>query len=145
MGILRQVDCPIWSKHGVLVPVSRHSRGFPGFPSIPFDPSIHGNCRIPGIPGALLSKWHPSPGSVHNSYFHTRILRWAGHVARMPMSRTPRQLLTGWVSHSRPIGCPRMTLGKTLENALNSKGISKDFDEWIAIAKDRSKWRQRDS
>jgi hypothetical protein len=23
-----------------------------------------------------------------------------------------------------------------------SKGISKDFDEWIAIAKDRSKWRQ---
>jgi len=29
-----------------------------------------------------------------------------------------------------------------LENTLNSKGISKDFDEWIAIAKDRSKWRQ---
>ena len=24
----------------------------------------------------------------------------------------------------------------------NSKGISKDLDEWIAIAKDRSKWRQ---
>ena len=28
------------------------------------------------------------------------------------------------------------------ENALKSKGISKDLDEWIAIAKDRSKWRQ---
>jgi len=27
-----------------------------------------------------------------------------------------------------------------LENALKSKGISKDLDEWIAIAKDRSKW-----
>jgi hypothetical protein len=50
--------------------------------------------------------------------------------------------LTGWLSHSRPIGCPQMTWGRTLENALKSKGISKDFDEWIAIAKDRSKWRQ---
>jgi hypothetical protein len=29
-----------------------------------------------------------------------------------------------------------------LENALKSKGIPKDLDEWIAIAKDRSKWRQ---
>jgi esterase/lipase superfamily enzyme len=36
-----------------------------------------------------------------------------------------------------------MTWGRTLENALKIKGISKDFDEWIAIAKDRSKWRQR--
>jgi len=52
------------------------------------------------------------------------------------------QLLTGWVSHSRPTGCPQMTWGRTLENALKSKGISKDFDERIAIAKDRSKWRQ---
>ena len=29
-----------------------------------------------------------------------------------------------------------------MENALKSKGIPKEFDEWIAIAKDRSKWRQ---
>jgi len=35
-----------------------------------------------------------------------------------------------------------MNLGRTLENTLKSKGISKDFDECIAIAKDRSKWRQ---
>jgi hypothetical protein len=57
------------------------------------------------------------------SHFHSRILRWAGHVARMPMSRAPRQLLTGWVPHSRPIGCPQMTWGRTLENALKSKSI----------------------
>ena len=77
-----------------------------------------------------------------DSYFHNRILRCAGHVARMPMSRAPRQLLSGWVSYTRPIGCPQMTWGRTLENALKSKGISKDFDGWIAIAKDRPKWRQ---
>jgi len=35
------------------------------------------------------------------SYFRNRILRWVGHVAHMPMSRAPRQLVTGWVSHSR--------------------------------------------
>jgi len=35
-----------------------------------------------------------------------------------------------------------MTCGRTLENALKRKGISKEFDEWFAIAKDRSKWRQ---
>jgi len=77
-----------------------------------------------------------------DSYFYNRFLRWAGHVARMPMSRAPRQLLTSWVAHSRPVGCPQMTWGRTLENALKRKDISKEFDEWFAIAKDRSKWRQ---
>jgi len=36
---------------------------------------------------------------------------WAGHVARMPMTRAPQQLLTGWVEHSRPNRCPEMTWG----------------------------------
>ena len=58
------------------------------------------------------------------------------------MSWAPRQLLTGWVSHSRSIGYPQMTRGRTLENALKSRGILKEIDEWIAIAKDRLKWRQ---
>jgi hypothetical protein len=32
--------------------------------------------------------------------------------------------------------------GRMSENALNCKGILKEFDEWVAVAKDRSKWRQ---
>ena len=78
-----------------------------------------------------------------DSYIYNRFLRWAGHVARMPMSRAPRKLLTSWVAHSRPAGCPQMTRGRTLENALKRKGISKEFDERFAIAKGRSKWRQQ--
>ena len=61
----------------------------------------------------------------------------------MPMSRAPRQLLTSWVEPSWPVGCPQMTWGRTLVNSLASKGISKEFKEWIAIAKDRPKWRQQ--
>jgi hypothetical protein len=50
-----------------------------------------------------------------------RLLRWAGHVARMPMDRTPvltnmhkagwnaRRLLTGWVSNRRPVA-PQMII-----------------------------------
>jgi hypothetical protein len=30
-----------------------------------------------------------------DSYSNNRVLRWAGHVARMPVTRAPQQLLTG--------------------------------------------------
>jgi len=76
-----------------------------------------------------------------DSYYHNRILCWAGHVARMPMTRAPRQLLTGWVAHSRPNGCPEMTWGRTLKKALKCKGLPVNFKEWRAIAEDRSEWR----
>ena len=66
-----------------------------------------------------------------------------GHVARMPVTRAPRQLLTGWVAHSRPNGCPEMTWGRTLKKALKCKGLPAKFKEWRAIAEDRSEWRSR--
>jgi len=36
-----------------------------------------------------------------------------------------------------------MTWGRTLENELASKEISKEFKEWIAIAMDKPNWRQQ--
>jgi hypothetical protein len=50
-----------------------------------------------------------------DSYYHNQILRWAAYVAQMPMTRAPRQLLTGWVAHSRPNGCPEMKWGRALK------------------------------
>jgi len=78
---------------------------------------------------AIVRRFHRLGLLDIDSYFYNRFLRWAGHVARMPMSRAPRQSLTSWVAHSRPVGCPQMTRGRMLENALKRKGISKEFEE----------------
>jgi hypothetical protein len=71
-------------------------------------------------------------------YYHRRLLRWAGHVSRMPMSRVQRQLLTGWVAHSRPTGSPLMTFGRTLNTALLQCGQSPGFSAWSNVAADRA-------
>jgi len=81
---------------------------------------------------------------VLDTYYHNRILRWAGHVARMPMPRAPWQLLPGWVAHSRPNGCPEMTWGRNLKKALKCRGLPANFKERRAIAEDRSKWTSVD-
>ena len=57
------------------------------------------------------------------------------------MSRLPRKLLTGFVAHSRPIGCPDMTWGRSLKKALKSNDLPTEFGAWTAIAKDRVQWR----
>jgi hypothetical protein len=58
----------------------------------------------------------------------------------MLMSQASRQIPAGWVSKTRPIGCPQITWGRVLENALKSKATSKEFDVRLAIAKDRPNW-----
>ena len=76
-----------------------------------------------------------------DDYYYTRLLRWAGHVVRMPMERTPRRLLTGWVDHPRALGAPQMTIGRTINKALRAKNLPTDFQAWTKLAKDRPQWR----
>ena len=76
------------------------------------------------------------------TYYELRLLRWAGHLARMDMSRLPRKLLTGWVAHPRPNGCPLMNWGRTLKKALKSRDIATVFTTWTKLAQNRSSWRQ---
>ena len=71
-----------------------------------------------------------------------RLLRWAGHVSRMPMSWAPRQLLAGWTAHPRPKGSPLMTFGRTLKKALVRYGQSSDFALWSQVAANRFEWRK---
>ena len=72
-------------------------------------------------------------------HYETRHLRWVGHIARMKHDRLPLMLLTSWVPHSRPIGCPRMTFGRTVKKALKRReeiwpGLPFDKpDNWNAL------------
>lgn len=74
------------------------------------------------------------------NYYHRRLLRWAGHVARMDENRMPRKLITGWVAHPRPRGCPYMTWGRTLKKALKCNQIDPDFAIWSKQAQNRGQW-----
>ena len=81
-----------------------------------------------------------------DAYYNARLLRWAGHVARMPMDRMPRRLLTGWVRNRRLVGAPQMTFGRTLNKALRAKGLPTTFAGargWQRLAQDRVTWRER--
>ncbi len=78
-----------------------------------------------------------------DSYYNRRLLRWAGNVARMPMDRMPRKHLTGRVEHARPIGCPKMAWGRTLNKALKSCDLPANFGQWSKLAAYRRAWQQR--
>ena len=78
-----------------------------------------------------------------DTYYHRRLLRWAGHVARMPMDRMPRKLLTGWVEHARPVDCQQMTWGRMLNKELKSYDLPTNFGQWSTLAADCRVWQQR--
>ena len=77
------------------------------------------------------------------TYYHHRLLRWAGRISSIRLSRWLRMLLTGLVANPRPLGCHQMTWGRMLENtALSGNGLPTDFGAWHQLAADRSAWRQ---
>ena len=100
--------------------------------------------RLPLRARECLPRIAPRPprGSPRSARRTLRLLRWAGHLARVDMSRLPRKLLTGWVAHPRPNGCPLMNWGRTLKKALKSRDIATVFTTWTKLAQNRSSWRQ---
>ena len=87
---------------------------------------------------ALLSRLDLEP---IDTYISRRQLRWAGHVARMPMYRLPRKMLSSWCYSKRPVGSPQMTYGRGLYKALKLYDIPKD--SWSDLAQDRQLWRKK--
>ena len=67
-------------------------------------------------------------------------LRWAGHVARMPDSRLPKQLLYGELQvGKRSKGRPRKRYKDSLKSSLKAFSIS--TESWESDAQDRLQWR----
>ena len=73
--------------------------------------------------------------------YNRRILRWAGHASRMPMSRVPRKLLTSWVENPRPVGGPQMAWGRALNKALRAAGVPSTFTKRWDLAAYRDQWQ----
>jgi hypothetical protein len=73
-------------------------------------------------------------------YSDERALGWAGHVARMPLHRWPRQMLSSYLPYPRPLGAPQKTHGRSLTAALAREGIP--VASWLTWALDRTNWRQ---
>jgi hypothetical protein len=76
-----------------------------------------------------------------DTFYNSRLLRWTGHVARMPSTRAPRKILTSWVVNPRPLGCPQMNWGRTLKKALQNYGLPTEFAKRREMAADRNQWR----
>jgi hypothetical protein len=75
-------------------------------------------------------------------YYFQRLLRWAGHVARMPMTRLPRLFLTGGSpNQDGSTSCVRSAWHTCLFRVLAKRNI--DLDTWYEVAQDRAKWRKR--
>ena len=79
-------------------------------------------------------------------YVYRRQLGWLGDVSRMPWDRVPRQLLSSWVSHKRPVGAPKFTYGKAVYAALSWAGITTDratvSTGWPELAQDKGAWKE---
>ena len=71
----------------------------------------------------------------------SRILRWAGHVARMEEGRIVFKMLTGPPTEKSPLGRPRhtwegnirMDLKEISINARNFVDLAQDMDCWRAL------------
>ena len=67
----------------------------------------------------------------------SRIMRWAGHVARMGEERRLYTVLMGKPEGKRPLGRPRRRWVDNIRMDLQEEGCV----DWIGLAQDRERWR----
>jgi hypothetical protein len=98
-------------------------------------PSLTQFATVFHLPASLNAFKFESPST------HRRLLRWKGHLARMPLIRAPRKILASWVDNPRPLGCLQMNWGRTLKKALQSYDLPREFVKLSEMAADRNQLR----
>jgi hypothetical protein len=81
-----------------------------------------------------LHDLHSSPSIIRI----IKVIRWAGHVARMGAKRNVYRLLVGKLEGSRALGRPRCRWLDNIRMDLVEVGWG-DVD-WIGLAQDRDRW-----
>jgi hypothetical protein len=69
----------------------------------------------------------------------SRMMKWAGHVARMGEKRNAYRFLVGKPEGKRPRGRPRRRWVDNIKKDLSDIGLG--GVDWIGLAQDRDKWR----
>jgi hypothetical protein len=71
--------------------------------------------------------------------YYLRLMRWAGHVARMGEERNVYKVLVGKPEGNRPLGRPRRRWEDGIRMDLREIGLG--GLDWILLAQDRDRWR----
>jgi len=69
----------------------------------------------------------------------SRLMRWAGHVARMGEDRGVHRVLVGKPEGKRPLGKPRRRWEDNIKMDLQEVGEGRG--DWMELAQDRDRWR----
>ena len=84
-----------------------------------------------------LNDLYSSPNIVR--MIKSRIMRWAGHVARMGEEKGVYRLLVGKPEGKRPLGRPRRRWVDNIRTDLQE--VECGYMDWIGLAQDRDSWR----
>ena len=84
-----------------------------------------------------LNDLYSSPNIVR--VIKSRIMRLAGHVARMGEERGAYRVLVGKPEGKRPLGRPRRRCVDNIRMYLQEVGCG--YVDWIGLAQDRDRWR----
>jgi hypothetical protein len=74
-------------------------------------------------------------------YIDARVLGYAGHAARMPITRWPRRMLACFCAATRPVGAPPLTYATQLSRICARKS-PQPAAHWFDLASNRSAWRE---
>jgi hypothetical protein len=69
----------------------------------------------------------------------SRMMKWAGHVARMGEKTNAYRMLVGNPEGKRPLGRPRRRWVDNIK--MDLREIGWDGMNWIDLAQDRDQWR----